>query len=122
IGRMLVPQLPAKPEPRWPGWLAMFAVGGLIYALPSALSIGPDWLVLVLMAGLQLTAMFLHFRRKNGAAQAVSYAALSVGTVALIGALVLLVLGIPSHRETPVQLLQSATMLWISNLLIFASW
>src|SRR2546421_8570185 len=101
---MLVPQLPAKPEPRWPGWLAMFAVGGLIYALPSALSIGPDWLVLVLMAGLQLTAMFLHFRRKNRAAQAVSYAALSVGTVALIGALVLLVLGIPSHRETPVQL------------------
>jgi len=100
----------------------MLAVGGMIYALPSALSPGPDWLVLVLMAGFQVTSMVLHFAGRHKAAQTVAYTSLAVGTAALVAALGLLVQGIPSHRETPLQLLISATMLWTSNILVFASW
>ena len=39
-----------EPEPRWPTAIAMIAIGGLFYALPSAMTVGPDWLVLVLVA------------------------------------------------------------------------
>jgi len=35
---------------------------------------------------------------------------------------VLLVARLPSHRETPAQLLLAAGALWICNLLVFASW
>ena len=43
-------------------------------------------------------------------------------TLYMMGALFLLVQGLPSHKETPKQLLLSAATLWVSNILIFASW
>src|SRR3954463_2346874 len=43
----------AEPEPRWPAFIAILAVGGLSLALPPALTLGPRWLfpgiVLVLL-------------------------------------------------------------------------
>src|SRR6266849_1006860 len=122
IEAMLIPENPIKPEPRWPGWVAMLAVGGMIYALPSTLTPGPDWLVLVLMAAFQAIAMVLHFRGQLRAGQAVGYTSLATGTLALLAALAFLVEGLPSHRESPRQLLVAAAELWISNLLVFASW
>ncbi len=38
----------------------MVAIGALFYALPKELSFGPDWLVLVLVAGLTMPAMIFH--------------------------------------------------------------
>ena len=32
------------PEPRWPAFVAVIAVGGLYTALPDALTMGPRWL------------------------------------------------------------------------------
>jgi hypothetical protein len=119
---MLIPANPTKPEPRWPGWLAMLAVGAMIYALPSTLSLGPDWLVLVLMAAFQAIALILHFRGRHRAGQAVGYLSLATGTLALLAALAFLVEGLPSHRESPKQLLVAAAELWVSNILVFASW
>jgi len=119
---MLIPETAAQVEARWPGWLAMLGVGGLMYALPSALTPGPDWLVLVLMAVLQAVTMVLHFRGRHRKAQRMSYVSLAVGTLAIVSSLGLLVSGIPSKRETPLELLSSATALWIANVLLFASW
>ncbi len=42
--------------------------------------------------------------------------------MALIASLVLLVRALPSHKQESVQLLRSAGSLWISNVLVFASW
>jgi hypothetical protein len=36
--------------------------------------------------------------------------------------LALLIRALPSHLETPQELLKSATALWLSNILVFASW
>lgn len=36
-------------EPRWPALVALFAVGGLRLAIPSFLSLGPDWLLLLVV-------------------------------------------------------------------------
>ena len=47
-------------EPRWPAALALLSIGALYYALPSALTVGPDWLVLVLVAALAIPAMISH--------------------------------------------------------------
>src|SRR5260370_41643219 len=38
-------------EPRWPAALALLSIGGLHYALPSELTVGPDWLAPGLGAG-----------------------------------------------------------------------
>jgi hypothetical protein len=111
-----------EPEPRWPSAAAIGAVAGLYYALPSALSPGPDWLVPLLVLAFTTPALISHHVRAYRAAQVFGYAALSTVTVAMLGSLSLLVAGLPSRKETPSQLLVSAACLWTSNLLIFASW
>jgi hypothetical protein len=110
------------PEPRWPALVAMLSVSALNLALPSSISPGPDWLVLVLVACLLTPAILLHHLGRERLSQIFSYSALGVVTLAMIASLTLLIRGLPSHQETPGQLLLSASLLWFSNLLIFASW
>lgn len=110
------------PEPRWPALVALLAVGALHYSLPSALSPGPDWLLPAIVAVLLFPALGFHHMEFHRTAQALSYTALGAVTLALAASLALLVRGLPSHAESPKELLESAAALWVSNLLIFASW
>ena len=109
-------------EPRWPVLIALIAIGGLYWAMPSALTVGPDWLVLVLVLLLVLPAMISYRAGYWLMNQVFGYAVSGVVTLALIASLVLLVWRLPSHKETPAQLLVAASALWISNLLVFACW
>ena len=111
-----------KPEPRWPATLALVAIGGLYYALPAGLKVGPDWLVLVLVVVLLTPTIVFHQTGKRRANQIFGYLAQSVVTLSLIASLTLLIARLPSHKETPGQLLRAAAALWISNMLVFASW
>jgi hypothetical protein len=111
-----------EPEPRWPGIVALLAVAGSNLALPSSLSIGPDWLVPSLVVVLILPAIVWHRMGKHQPAILLAYASLSIVTISMIVSLVLLVKGLMMHTETPGQLLASASMLWVSNILVFASW
>jgi hypothetical protein len=109
-------------EPRWPAVVALVAIGGLYYALPSSLTVGPDWLVLVLVLLLVTPLMVSHRLGKYHISQILGFAASGVVTLAMVTSLVLLVSRLPSHQETPAQLLVAAGALWICNLLVFASW
>ena len=109
-------------EPRWPAILAVLSVGGLYWALPEALSPGPGWLALALVAPLSMVGMVLHRQRKLRLNQIVGYTMLGLITAAMIGALVLLIAALLDHTEKPRDLLRSAVALWISNILVFASW
>jgi hypothetical protein len=109
-------------EPRWPAVAGMIAIGGLFYALPPAMSVGPDWLVMVLVAVLLTPAMVFHRVGMYKANQIFGYLAQGVVTLSLVASLVILVLRLPSHKDTPAELLRAAAALWISNMLVFASW
>ena len=111
-----------EPEPRWPTAIAMISIGGLFYALPSAMTVGPDWLVLALVAILILPAWFFHKRRMHQVNQIFGYLGQGVVTVSLAASLVILVVRLPSHKDTPAELLRAAAALWVSNMLVFASW
>ena len=111
-----------RPEPRWPAIMAVLSVGGLYWALPEALSPGPGWLALALVAPLSMVGTVLHRQRKLRLNQIVGYTVLGLITAAMIGALVLLIAALLDHTEKPRDLLRSASALWISNILVFASW
>jgi hypothetical protein len=111
-----------RTEPRWPGWIAILGIGGLLYALPPALSLGPRWLALALMASLQAIGIGLHYRGMRRSGQILAYCALGVGTVSLLAALAFLVRGLPERRESPRDLFIAASALWGANILLFASW
>ncbi len=112
----------SRTEPRWPAVMAVLAVAGLYWVLPEPLSPGPGWLAMALVTPLSLVSIALHARSKYALNQVVGYTILGIVTAAMIGALALLIGALPEHKETPRDLLKSAAALWISNILVFASW
>ncbi len=117
------PRQPANtPEPRWPAVVAMLAVGVSQIWLPEHLSAGPGWLWLVLVIVLTIPTVIARRRRHYRLNEFFGFATTGVVTLMLILSLGLLITSLPTHREAPVQLLQSAATLWFSNILIFASW
>ncbi len=112
----------SAPEPRWPSIIAVLSVGGLYWAIPEALSPGPGWLVLAIAAPLSIVAGIFRRQSRYRLNQIVGYALLAIITAAMIGALALLIAALPDRKEAPRDLLRSAVALWISNILIFASW
>src|SRR5438067_13500308 len=45
-----------------------------------------------------------------------------ITTLALIGSVILLVRALPTHRESPSQLVRSGGLLWLTNVIVFALW
>jgi hypothetical protein len=110
------------PEPRWPATVALLAVGGLRLALPEALSVGPAWLLLVVIAVLTIPLYLAHWRGLNTLNRLLGYLVNAVVTADMIWSLGLLIAALPAHKETPADLLESAAALWITNIIVFASW
>lgn len=102
--------------------LALLAVGGVHYAMPSSLSVGPDWLLLAIIAVLNVPLVIFHRQGRHRLNEIVAYTILSVATAEMAGSLALLIARLPAHRESPKQLLVAASGIWISNVLVFAGW
>ena len=110
------------PEPRWPAVIAIIAVGGLYTALPDALTLGPRWLFpSLVMALLAPTVVSFHTGRHRLNAL-FGFVVDGVLTVGLIISVILLIGALPTHKETPQELLLSAALLWATNILVFALW
>lgn len=103
--------------------LALIALGCLFAALPSAVIVsGSRWHPLALVFILLIAAAFAHFRRKHEFGQWVGYILNSVVTVVMIWSLALLIIALPEKNIPAHQLLLAASLLWISKILVFASW
>jgi hypothetical protein len=109
-------------EPRWPALVALLGASGLFYALPEALKVGPDWLIVVLVAVLAAPGVFFSGYLRGRTLQICGHAAVGTVTLAMLGSLGLLVARLPGHKETPGQLLRAGAALWIANILVFAAW
>ncbi len=109
-------------ESRWPAFVAMLAVAFLYLALPERLSYGPAWLLLVIIVLLLIPIFFTYRLGHYNVTRMLTFAANGAITLALIGSLILLVQGLPQHKDPPGTLLFSAGALWITNVLVFALW
>ena len=84
---------------RWTAILAALAIGVLYLALPEYLTIGPNWLLLVVIAVLIIPFFFIK-KLPHITIRLFALALLAVGSI----------------------LLRSAGLLWFSNILVFALW
>jgi hypothetical protein len=113
---------PKRLEPRWPAMLALLAVGLLHLAIPESLSIGPDWLLITVVGVLLIPTAWARQRGLDNLNKILGYVLASIVTLDMVWSLGLLLAALPSHRESPQDLLRSASALWITNILVFASW
>ena len=109
-------------EARWPVLLVTLATGALFYAIPEYLTIGPGWLVFAIVAVLMVPTTLTHRAGRHDLNQIFAYVVLAVITLAVLISLVLLIMRLPSHKDPPGHLLRAAGLLWIANMLVFASW
>lgn len=116
------PAEPLRQEPRWPAVIALLAIVALYWSLPERLTPGPSWLLLVLVAILLIPTIASHLAGRVTLNFALGVALLAVITLAIVSSLGILIAGLPGKREPPKELLRSAAALWVSNVLVFASW
>ena len=112
----------AKAEPRWPAILALAALAGLYESLPERLTPGPNWILPVAIAVLLVPTILAHRAQSHRTYFAMGVLLNLIITVAVIWSLGILIAGLPDKREAPTELLRSAVALWVSNVLVFASW
>jgi hypothetical protein len=111
-----------KPEPRWQAVLAFVAIAAIYLALPRNLIVGPAWLLPTLIAVLLIPTVMSHRTGKRSLNRALGIMINGITTIALIGSVVLLVRALPSHKESPLALLRSGGLLWLTNVIVFALW
>jgi hypothetical protein len=111
-----------KYEPRWPVALATLAAAALPFALPRSLSVLPQWIVALLVTVLVAAAVIAHYMRQPRMNELFGYSVLAVLTIALLYSLVTLIVALPRHVELPKRLLESAGVLWVTNVIVFAVW
>jgi hypothetical protein len=111
-----------KPEPRWQAVLAFLAICAIYLALPRNLVVGPIWLLPTLIVVLLVPTVVSHRVGKHSLNRTLGFIINGITTLALIGSVILLVRAMPSHRGTPLQLLRSGGLLWLTNVIVFALW
>ena len=116
------PETEDKPEPRWQAVLALVAVGGIYMALPPALTVGPRWLLLLVISILLVPTIVSHRMGHHSLNHFLGIVINSIITATLAGSLGLLVAALPGRKEEPRALLISAAMLWSTNVVVFALW
>jgi hypothetical protein len=102
--------------------LALLAVGGLRLALPESLSAGPAWLLIAIVSILMIPTVWARWTGRDRLNRFLGYLLTSIVTIDMVWSLCLLVAALPSHKESPKDLLRSAGALWVANILVFASW
>ena len=113
---------PKNVEPRWPAVVALFAMGGLRLALPRDLAIGPPWLLLAVVGAMIIPIVWARRIDNHRLNEVLGYLLIALVTLDMAWSLALLITALPAHKEAPLDLLRSAAALWITNILVFASW
>jgi branched-subunit amino acid transport protein len=111
-----------NPEARWPALLALFAIVGLRLALPRSLAAGPAWVPLVVVTALVIPTVLARRMGRLLLNHWLSFIITGIVTGDVVWSLSLLVRALPTHSLPPTVLLRSSAILWISNILVFASW
>lgn len=111
-------------EPRWPVILAIAAVTALYYALPHNYRFVDSWVMIILVAILLVPTIVTHQQGHHKLNQFFGHLVTGVLTLFMLAALERLVAGLigMGPKETALQVLRGAAMIWVANVLVFACW
>ena len=109
-------------ELRWPAVVTIIAICLVYFLLPESLTFGPTWLVPALTVLLLVPTAIAQRFGKVQLNFVFGVVMLSIVTAGLCWSLGVLIWALLGKTLRPDQLLRSAVALWISNILVFASW
>lgn len=111
-----------RPEPLWvPVCTTLFACG-IYMLLPPSLLLGMKWLLPGILIPLLALWIVLYYRKLYKATHVVGHCVTGVLTLFVASALAVLVYSLPRHTETASVMLASGSILWATNIVVFALW
>ncbi|MGH7708109.1 MAG: hypothetical protein ACREM8_07385 [Vulcanimicrobiaceae bacterium] len=118
---------PATDEPRWPASVAVLIAAAVNFTLPARYTLGPSWLVPILVLAILIPLTIVAPRRVPGesrARQAAGMIVIALVNIANIGSLALLVHRLVFNGKTinGSELLYSSAGIWLTNVIVFALW
>jgi uncharacterized membrane protein len=119
---MFAPEWIERPEPRWPAVLGVLAAAALHFALPDELRFGAPWFLLSVVLILVGCSQLARARAWRLANELAAWGILAALTIGLVYGLAALIAGLVRHTLEASVLLRSATVLWATNVLVFAAW
>ena len=111
-----------RPEPRWPVVAVVLATASLNLVLPQHLMFGSRWLPLVITSLLVIPTVWAIGTKNYVHAHVLGNIISAILSLSMIVSVGLLVYTMPDKRGTPIELLRAAGALWVTNILIFATW
>jgi hypothetical protein len=111
---------------RWTALVGALILGGLFAALPEHITLGFGWVPLILIVIIDFAIAFPHLIRRPfspATTRVLSLIILGVVTLALVGAVSLMIYTLPDRSQSQAgTLLRTAGLLWFANILVFALW
>jgi hypothetical protein len=117
---MMIPGV-SRPEPRWPVILAVFAAVALHFALPGPLRFGAPWVLASTVVALVAAAQYARYRNMPTLNTVLAFSVLGVLTIGLLWGVGRLILALVMHQGVPGEILRGASVLWATNVIVFAS-
>ncbi|MBC8135588.1 MAG: hypothetical protein H8F28_06870 [Fibrella sp.] len=109
-------------ESRLPVIIIVLCVAALTFALPHSLAPYPKWIPLTVLIVLMALAKLAHHQGHTLWNTILGSLANAVTTLFLLWSVALLVITLPTRKESPADLLLSAGILWTTNVVVFALW
>ncbi|HEX2912679.1 MAG TPA: DUF1345 domain-containing protein [Chloroflexia bacterium] len=95
----------------------------IIYALlPESLTVGPSWILLPVIPLVLIPLVITRTMGMHDTTRVIALTGITLFTLFIIGSVINLVLSLPAHTRGAVVLLRDAMLIWLSNVIIFASW
>ncbi|MDB4917524.1 MAG: hypothetical protein JWM95_5168 [Gemmatimonadetes bacterium] len=110
-----------RPEPRWPAMIAAASAVALHFALPDDMRYGPPWIVAGLIGAMVMLAAVTRNRGLHHLNNVLGYSIIGILTLGMCYGVGSLVLGVVNHTAKAGELLRSASILWLTNVIVFAS-
>ena len=108
--------------PRWPGMIALLAIGLIYLFLPEEYTFGPRWLALVVILVFLVPISLSRWRGYHQMTHATTRVLLMLMTLAVAFSAVSLLVQISAGKIRPLLLLSYASLIWIANIVTFAIW
>ncbi|MEO6527340.1 MAG: hypothetical protein ABIP93_11990 [Gemmatimonadaceae bacterium] len=102
--------------------VAVFSAVALHFALPNSMHAGSSWALAIVVAVLVAAAQLFHATGQYRANSWTGYAILGLLAAGLLYGVAALLLGLVHHTGSATSVLRSASVLWLTNVIVFASW